>query len=96
MVPHGSYKHRLRKQCLRKGPHVTQAALAAVIGEPVRVQIRAGNKVSRDDCAKAINRTPKTLAEWSRLGIGPRPHNIGGRIFYDWDDVQTFMRGKDQ
>ena len=61
--------------------------------EPVKVMVLPSGKVSRSNAAKAVGRTPKTLSEWVRLGIGPMPHNIGGRVFYDWADVQAFMRG---
>ena len=59
----------------------------------VRVVMLPSGKVNRENAAKALGRTAKTLAEWARLGIGPRPQNIQGRIFYDWADVQAFMCG---
>ena len=57
----------------------------------LRVVILPSGKVNRENAAKAMGRTPKTLAEWARLGIGPRPQNIQGRIFYDWAEVQALM-----
>ena len=62
--------------------------------EPVRIRVLPSGKVSRRDMARAVDRTEKTLAEWARLGIGPKPHNIAGRIFYDWTEVQEFMGAK--
>ncbi len=62
--------------------------------EKVRVRILPDDRVDRKNAAAALNRTPKTLAEWSRLGTGPRPFNVGGRIFYRWSEVQTFARGE--
>lgn len=59
--------------------------------ERVKVIVLPSGKVDRKNCAKAIGRSEKTLAEWSRLGLGPKPHNIGGRVFYDWAEVQAFM-----
>jgi hypothetical protein len=61
---------------------------------PVRVLVLPSGKVDRINAANAMGRTAKTLAEWARLGVGPRPRNIGGRVFYEWDDVQAFMRGE--
>ena len=61
--------------------------------EQVRVMVLPSGRVDRKNAAKALNRAPKTLAEWTRLGIGPKPHNIGGRIFYEWSEVQAFARG---
>jgi hypothetical protein len=64
--------------------------------EQVRVRVLPGNRVDRREAAKALNRTPKTLAEWKRLGIGPKPFLVGGRVFYDWPEVQAFGRGEVQ
>ena len=61
--------------------------------DQVRVRVLPGNRVDRKNAARALNRAPKTLAEWKRLGVGPRSFNVGGRVFYDWSDVQAFARG---
>lgn len=72
------------------------AALLAseLMAQPVRIMILPSGKVDRANAAKALNRTPKTLAEWKAKGIGPRSQTIGGREFYDWGEVQAFMRGE--
>ncbi len=62
--------------------------------ERVKVRVLPNNKITRADFSKASGRTTKTLYEWARLGVGPMPHNIGGRVFYDWDEVQAFLRGE--
>jgi hypothetical protein len=62
--------------------------------EQVRVRVLPGNRVDRKNAARALNRSAKTLAEWKRLGLGPKPFNIGGRVFYDWGEVQAFATGK--
>lgn len=62
--------------------------------DQVRVRVLPSGRVDRKNAAKALNRAPKTLAEWRRLGIGPKPHNVGGRVFYDWAEVQAFARGE--
>jgi hypothetical protein len=59
--------------------------------ERVKVAVLPSGKVNRKNAARALDRTEKTLSEWARLGIGPRPENRGGRIFYDWAEVQAFM-----
>lgn len=59
--------------------------------EMVKVQVLPSGKVDRKNTAKALGRTPKTLADWALKGAGPKPHNIGGRVFYDWAEVQEFM-----
>lgn len=62
--------------------------------EQVRVLVLPDGRVDRRNAAKALGRQPKTLAEWKRLGIGPRCHLVGGRVFYNWVDVQAYARGK--
>ena len=62
--------------------------------EQVIVRVLPGNRVDRRNAAKALNRAPKTLAEWKRLGIGPRAIMCGGRVFYDWGEVQAFANGE--
>ena len=69
----------------------SQMEVDVVPASTVRVVILPSGKVNRQNAAKALGRTPKTLAEWARLGIGPRPQNIQGRIFYEWSEVQAFM-----
>jgi len=77
----------------RKGREAAERHGADYV-DRVRVMILPGDWVDRKNAAKAMNRSPKTLAEWKRLGIGPRAHNRGGRIFYRWDDVQAAMSGE--
>ena len=60
----------------------------------VRVLVLPGNRVDRKNAAKALGRQPKTLAEWKRLGLGPKSFNVGGRVFYDWSEVQAFASGE--
>jgi hypothetical protein len=62
--------------------------------DKVRVLVLPGNRVDRKNAAKALGRQPKTLAEWKRLGIGPKPRKICGRVIYDWEEVQRFAAGE--
>lgn len=62
--------------------------------ERVKVRVLPGDRVDRKNAAMALNRAPKTLAEWSRLGTGPRPFTVGGRIFYRWSEVQAYAGGE--
>ena len=61
--------------------------------ERVRVRVRvlpSGRKImSRRDAAAYIGRSPKTLANWKSMGIGPPSHTICGREFYDQDDLDA-------
>lgn len=47
--------------------------------------------VSRKDAATALLMKPKTLCEWAAKGIGPVPIHVGGRVFYKWSELQTFV-----
>jgi hypothetical protein len=58
--------------------------------DQVVIRVLPGGRVDRKNAARYLNRTAKTLAEWSRLGRGPRPFLVGGRVFYDWPEVQAY------
>lgn len=62
--------------------------------EQVKILVLPGDKVDRKNAARALNRAPKTLAEWQSKGIGPKPFLIGGRCFYRWSEIQAFMNGE--
>ena len=55
------------------------------------VKVLASGLISRKETAKALGKTSKTLCEWAAKGIGPTPKKVGGRVFYDWDDVLAFV-----
>ncbi|MEG3166408.1 DNA-binding protein [Sphingomonas sp. PB2P19] len=56
----------------------------------VNIAILPDGRVSRRDAASFLGYQPKTLAEWYRLGKGPRSRMVGGRRFYHIDDLRTF------
>lgn len=62
--------------------------------EVLKVRIFPDNRVDRCNAAIALGRSAKTLASWKCKGIGPRPVNVGGRVFYDWDEVRAMARGE--
>ncbi len=62
--------------------------------EPVRVRILPNNKLDSNNAAKYVNRAPKTLAMWRMQGIGPEWTKCGGRVFYNKEALDAFMRGK--
>lgn len=37
--------------------------------------------------------TVKCIAAWRTRGYGPRYHRIGGKVWYDLDDVVNFING---
>jgi hypothetical protein len=64
--------------------------------DEVRVQVLPDGRVARSDAAKFLGYQAKTLAEWHRLGKGPRSHMVGGRRFYHIDDLRTFATGSSE
>jgi hypothetical protein len=62
--------------------------------DQVRVRVLPDGRLDRKNAAAFLGRTPKTLAEWKRLGVGPNCRLVGGRAFYDWADVQAYARGE--
>jgi len=55
------------------------------------IKVLASGLIRRNEAAKALGKTPKTLCEWAAKGIGPVPKKIGGRVFYVWTEVQEFI-----
>ncbi len=62
--------------------------------EPVRVRVLPNGNMDSNNAAKYVNRAPKTLAMWRMQGIGPEWTKCGGRIFYNKEILDAFMRGK--
>lgn len=54
------------------------------------IVILPDGRVDRANAAKFLGCQPKTLAEWHRLGKGPRSRLVGGRRFYDIGDLRAF------
>ena len=60
--------------------------------DEIRVPILPDGRVARADAAKFLGYQPKTLAEWARLGKGPRGWRVGGRVFYRIEDLREFAQ----
>ena len=58
--------------------------------EQVKIRVMPDGRVNRRDAAAYLDRNPKTLADWARLGTGPRPRKVGGRVFYYLRDLEAF------
>lgn len=57
------------------------------------VVIDACGRMDRRNAAKALNKSPQTLANWATQGIGPAPFLITGRAYYWAEQVLAFGRG---
>ena len=51
-------------------------------------------RVSRGEAARFLGFKPKTLANWHRLGIGPKSVLVGGRRFYHVDELKAYAAGE--
>ena len=58
--------------------------------DPVRVL--PDGRMSRENAAKYLGLSAKTLAMWKLSGKGPPWVKVGGRIFYFRTDLDTFIR----
>lgn len=58
--------------------------------EDIKIRVLPDGRVKRSDAAAFLGVTPKTLAEYSCLGKGPRPRRVGGRIFYYLQDLEAY------
>ena len=48
------------------------------------------------ECARGINKSPRTLQRWDRLGIGPPRTLIGKTIMYRREAVAAWLREREQ
>jgi hypothetical protein len=58
--------------------------------ENIRIRVLPDGRVSRADAAAFLGRSSKTMADWYSKGIGPRPHKVGGRVFYFMRDLEAY------
>ena len=71
--------------------HAGQNQSGPVIDQ-VRVRILPDGRMDRENAAKYLGNTPKTLAMWQLQGKGPRSVRVGGRRYYYDDDLNQFVR----
>ncbi|MEO5775038.1 MAG: helix-turn-helix domain-containing protein [Sphingomicrobium sp.] len=62
--------------------------------ERPKVVVLPDGRVDRFNAARFLGRSPKTLADWQTKGRGPRSRMVGGRRFYDLNELQEFAQGK--
>ena len=55
-----------------------------------RVVVLPDGWLDRKNAAAFLGRSPSTLADWHRLGKGPKSGMRGGRRFYHIDDLRAF------
>lgn len=57
----------------------------------MRMVINGKTYVDQPGLADILNNTVKCLAAWRTRGYGPRYHRIGGKVWFDLDDVVAFI-----
>ncbi|MFN7025644.1 MAG: helix-turn-helix domain-containing protein [Pseudorhizobium sp.] len=57
------------------------------------IQITPDGRLTRTEAAKFLGFSPKTLAEWHRLGYGPPSFLVGGRRFYRLAELESYASG---
>ena len=62
--------------------------------EPVRVRVLPNGSMDSNNAAKYVGRAPKTLAMWRMQGTGPEWTKNAGRVFYNKEALDAFMRGR--
>ena len=62
--------------------------------ERVKVRVLPNGNMDSNNAAKYVGRAPKTLAMWRMQGVGPEWTKNGGRVFYNKEALDAFMRGK--
>ncbi|WP_395001538.1 helix-turn-helix transcriptional regulator [Sphingomonas sp.] len=67
-----------------------------ILENGVTVLVDPLGRLDRDNAAKLIGITSKTLANWASKGLGPKGFRVGGRAFYWRDEVEAFARGERQ
>ena len=58
------------------------------------IQTTPDGRVTRSEAARFLGFSPKTLAEWQRLGYGPPSFLIGGRRFYRLAELERYASGE--
>lgn len=50
------------------------------------------HKLTTDELARELKRSPATLIRWRRLRVGPPYIRLQGRVLYDRSQVENWMR----
>lgn len=58
------------------------------------VTVFPDGRITRPDAAWLLGRKSKTLSDWKLKGWGPRVIEVGGRVFYDYNECLAMARGE--
>ena len=59
--------------------------------ERVRIRILPDGRMNRENAARYLDRSAKTLAMWAMEAKGPPAHKAGGRVFYFKTELDEFL-----
>lgn len=62
--------------------------------QQVTIVVLPDGRVSRRAAAAFLGREPKTLADWHSKGRGPKSRMVGGRRFYQIEDLRAFAQSE--
>jgi hypothetical protein len=62
--------------------------------DQVRVRVLPDGRMTRENAAKYLGHSSKTLAMWQLQGKGPSSVLVSGRRFYFKDVLDAFIRGE--
>jgi hypothetical protein len=88
ILQEGSFVEQIVSKEATSGRNIAGAGI-----EQRRFVVLPDDRVDRKNAALYLGRSPVTLADWHRKGIGPRSHLVGGRRFYKLQDLRTFAGG---
>ena len=75
-------------------PHAEGSSSPGV--EVVRVRVLPNNRLDRENAAKYLGKSPKTLAMWAMEGKGPPVIKVGGRCYYQLEHLDAHAGGEAQ
>jgi hypothetical protein len=62
--------------------------------EILRVKMLPDGRMTRNNAARYIGNSPKTLAMWQLQNKGPKSVKVGGRVFYYRAELDRFIAGE--
>ena len=62
--------------------------------EQIRVRVLPDGRLTREDAARYLGKSAKTLAQWAVEGKGPKAVRVGGRAYYFQRDLDAFITGQ--
>ena len=88
---YGSIFNLEDKMMTQAAQHVEGGSSPGV--DVVRVRVLPNNRLDRENAAKYLGKSPKTLAMWAMEGKGPPVIKVGGRCYYQLEQLDSHADG---